>query len=187
MPVVNLLTLQDAKDQLDITSTANDVELQSWIDATTALVELRCGPMSPQSFTQTTAAGRSTAVVLRQYPVKSVDSMVAVLPNGPAYVATDFYVDDAGLLRRLDGRQIVGPLRVTYTAGRDTIPPAVTSAAKVIVQHFWATQRGNAPVSAYPGAGDVEMPAQVPGLYWDDIPNQAKVLLGPYLLGPEVA
>ena len=194
--MADLLTLADVKAQLNITSTTYDTELGDYISAATDLVEWRTGPMSSRQITdefvdligrtiynELTTAG-TRAFVLRTTPVISIDNIASGILSGvTTYTAADFFVDSAtGIVRRYDGGTIFGPLKVTYTVGRTSIPKAVNVAARIIVQHLWETQRGPSPANLQ--LSDVDNTTA--GMFWDDIPNRAKMLLEPFVVGPPV-
>lgn len=185
-----IVSLADAKAHLDITTTTDDDELRGWIESVTHLVE---------QFTGTCARGAVVedhdiqpsgvrALVLRRTPVISVTSATAILTGGTSYTAGSLDVDtQMGIMRRLDGGRLYGPLRVTYTAGRAVIPANITAAAKIILQHLWRTQYGASRATSTIGGGDDYNVTEPIAGFGYAIPNRALQLLEPHRLPPGVA
>ena len=160
-----LLTLADAKTQLEISSTTTtfDTELQGYIDSATEVVEDYVGPVIQRDVVEYHDGGR-WELQLRTRPVVSVTSIVETWgPNnytlsqvsdlnvgvGSAY---DFTLDSGTgtILRRAYGVTARFPIgqknvKVTYVAGRAAVPAAVDGAMKIIVQHLWKTRLGPVP------------------------------------------
>lgn len=180
-----ILSLADAKAQLNITGARDDEEIRTWLEATTGLIEHFTGITVKRSFTETHTIPPSgcPAVVLRHTPVVSLTSLEAV-DGGSAPAVSALSVDsDTGVIRPVSGGLIFGSFRVTYTAGRDMVPASVSAAARIILQHLWQTQR-NTSRGGLPGvsdAGDI-----VPGLGYA-IPNRALQLMEHHRLPPGVA
>lgn len=167
----SILSLADAKAQLNITSDRDDEELRSWIEATTALVEQFTGLCVTQTFTETHRINGSgtRAIVLKHTPVRDVISVDGA-PLSSLSVS-----NDTGVVR-CPGGLLYGSVTVTYTAGRTVIPASITKAALIILQHLWQTQR-NTFRGGLPGvSGDTEI---MPGLGYA-IPNRAMQLMEPY-------
>jgi hypothetical protein len=183
--VPTLITLADAKAQLNITDTdaTRDTELQTYVDAATNIVEYHCGPVSATAVVETHWTGDVTTVVLRRSPVTTVTSVVpAMTTDTSTYNPSVFLLDSTGgLLRTTDGTLWSYPITVTYTAGRSSVPAAMNLAARIIVAHLWSTQYG---------ASDYQTPIDdtttLPALGYA-IPNRALELLAPYRLGKVVA
>ncbi|MGW1546614.1 head-tail connector protein [Streptomyces sp. NPDC002346] len=183
-----LLTLADAKAQLNITTDSNDTELQAYVDAATPVIERFIGPCDETQVSEVHDLGRSGSrlLVLRKTPAVSVTSIVDELSGSEAVAATAVVLDgEVGSLRRRDGGALRGLLRVTYTAGRTEVPATVNLAARMLVQHLWQTQNASrGPV--LPGGGDYSVSEPVAGLGYA-VPNRVLELLEPYRLPPEVA
>lgn len=183
-----LLTLAEAKAQLDITTTTHDEELQGYIDGLTDPIEAIVGPVVEQTITETheTPSCGVSVLVLMQAPVISLTSVTSVLSAGTSYTVGSLDVDSmTGIVRRLDGGRLYGPVRVTYTAGRQQIPETIKLAAKILLQHLWRTQYGAARGNVG-GGDDFDVNEPVIG-YGYAIPNRVLQLLERYKLGPEVA
>ncbi|MGW8703234.1 phage head-tail connector protein [Streptomyces eurythermus] len=177
-----LLTLEDAKAQLNMTGSSDDAELQVYVDAVTDVIERYVGPVLDRSVTEM-VRGRGTVLALSQAPVVSLTSVTALAADGSAFAADDVYLDqDAGLLYRLDGCPFTGgPWRVVYQAGRGaTVPPTINLAARILVQHLWRTQYGaSRGLPSIGGGEDYSVTEQVPGWGYA-VPNRVLELLEPY-------
>lgn len=181
-----LLNLAEAKDQLNITTTTHDVELQEYIDSVAAVVEWYVGPVEPRPVTET-VNGRGTTLCLTSVPVVSLTSFTPVLTGGTAPDVTDLAVDlSTGIVRRKDGGSFCGgPWTVSYMAGRGNVPATLNLAARMLVQHLWRTQQG----PGRPGLGgndDYDVNQPVPGFGYA-VPNRVLQLIQPYRLPPGVA
>lgn len=149
-----MMSLKDAKDHLNVTSTTDDEEIRGHVEAVTRVVEWRIGAVPIRNVTDVLDAGPTTTMitpariglrelVLNRRPVTALVSVAPVFTGGPSYAVADLDLDgDAGIVRRKDGGLIQGLLRVTYTIGRRSVPANAVLAGKIILQHLWATQRG---------------------------------------------
>lgn len=183
-----LLTLAEAKAQLDIDGVTHDVELQTYIDALTAVIEGYVGAVEQREVTEVLEGG-GTTLSLRQPPVVSLTSLNAVLTGGTGYAVGTLHLDGAnGIIRRLDGGCLTGgPWTAVYTAGRGTVPPTIKLAALILLQHLWRTQYGaSRALGSVGGADDWSMSEPVPGFGYA-VPNRVLQLLEPYKLPPAVA
>lgn len=181
-----ILSLADAKAQLDITSTSHDSELQAYIDALTASIERFVGPVENRNVSEV-IEGRSTTLCLSSVPAVSLTTILPVLTAGEAVDVTDVHLDGAtGIVRRLDGGTFRGGLwTVTYVAGRGTVPATINLAARILLQHLWRTQYGAARGNVG-GGDDFDVNEPVPGWGYA-IPNRVLQLLEPYKVPPAVA
>lgn len=187
-----IVSLVDAKQFLNITSTANDEELRSFVEAATQMVENVVGPVLLRPVTEVhTRPGQ--VLVLKQPPAIALVSVTAIQTSG-VFTRTQVYdvslldLDpDTGIVRRLDGLPLgcrraglpPSPLRVGYTAGRRMVPGSITMAARVVINHLWATQRGHFEgLRPAPGGGP-NAPKKGKGTK-DTIPHLALELLQPY-------
>ncbi|GII89627.1 hypothetical protein Ssi03_76170 [Sphaerisporangium siamense] len=165
-----VISLGEAKAQLNITGRDQDEELQGFVRAVTEVCERYAGALARTVHTQRVEGGRGIA--LNHFPILSVTSITAVWPGHVPPALADLDVDETtGVIQRKDGGRMCGPLIVTYLAGRPAIPPNVRLAALIILQHLWETQRGQ--VAPRFGADDT----------WDPrfgfaIPRRALELLG---------
>lgn len=183
-----LVTLAEAKAQLDIDSGTSDIELQVYIDALTAAIERHVGPVENRAVTETIAKG-GAALCLSQLPVVSLTSLAPILTAGTAVQVSDVAVDAAtGIVRRKDGGRFCGgPWTATYTAGRGTVPPTIKLAALILLQHLWRTQYGaSRGVGSVGGGDDISVNEPIAGWGYA-IPNRVLQLLEPYKVPPGVA
>lgn len=183
-----LLTLDDAKAQLNITGTDSDTELQVYVDAVAAVIEEYVGPVESRQVVETQdAGGGRRALVLRRTPVLSLTSVEPLQSGGVAYPVDGLFTDlESGEVRRTDRGWFCGLLQVTYQAGRAEVPATVNLAARMLVQHLWRTQR-SARAGALPGGGDdYSVSEPIPGFGYA-VPNRVLELLAPYRLPPGVA
>jgi hypothetical protein len=180
-----LLSLADAKRHLNLTSATDDDEVRIWIAATTEAVEWFVGPVVPRVVVEDHPATSPGVLALRQVPVLELTTVTGILTGGVSYEVATLSVDSAsGLVTRLNGAGFTGPLRVTYEAGRRIVPPVITAAARIILQHLWRTQQG--PGRPQLGVGDFDVTEPIPGLGYA-IPNRAMQLLSPHQIPPGVA
>lgn len=142
-----LLSLQDARDTLnyDDADIADDEEIRDYNDVTTRLIERHIGPVIPRTVTEDVIfSDASSWFVVRQPPLISLTSITPVLTNGVAYSVGDFHPVASGKVIRSDANWLVpGVYTVVYQAGvSGRVDPDVMQAARVLLQHLWATQRG---------------------------------------------
>ena len=180
-----VFSLADAKNHLKLTTSSQDEEVRRWIGATTRCVEWFVGPVAPRAVTEDHNMRQAEALVLRKTPALSLTTVAAILDGGTSYEVADLDMDGAdGIVRRLDGGCLYGPLRVTYRAGRLIVTENISSAAELILQHLWRTRLG--PGRPQRGGADYDVTEPVPGLGYA-IPNRALQLLSPDQLPPGMA
>jgi hypothetical protein len=149
--VPDVVTPADARAHLGLgDDTSHDDELAGFIDAAVEAVEQVVGPILPRTVTERHHGGIG---VLRQAPVLAVTAVAS--SNGDAVLPTAYYVDTAtGEFALSTYRDVlIEPFRdgrdyvtVTYTAGRDTVPPGVRMAVLELVRlHYTAGQQGYRP------------------------------------------
>jgi hypothetical protein len=187
-----LLPLQDAKDHLNITNTASDAEIASWIATIeTSMEAMTGGPIVNRTVTERAELTCDLMLLqVRQRPLVSVTSIVSV-PNGAAAdISSGLDIDPLANAVRMKGGwafPVFSPVvTVTYVAGWGAaVPAAFGNAARIILQHLWDTQHGPA---ARPTMGGGEM-VTPPGFSFE-IPERAAGLLNGTLNGlpfmPEV-
>lgn len=184
-----LLTLADAKAQLDITTSTDDAELLVYVEAVTAAIERYTGPVINRTVTEV-VTGRGLALVLAQVPVVELISLTPLTAAGAAVNTDDVYLNpDAGTVHRRDGGSFTGgPWEAEYVAGRGTTTPAtINLAARILLQHLWRTQYGASRGLAGIGGGD-DVSVTEPVAGWGyAIPNRVLQLLEPYKVPPGVA
>jgi len=184
---MSLLTLAEAKAQLDIDGSAEDVELQAFIDALTAPIERHIGPVEVREFTET-IEGRSASVCLSRIPAVALVSVEPAVDEGDALDLSKLVLDGATGIVRYRGGSFSGTLwRFVYTAGRAEDMPTVNLAARILLQHLWRTQYGaSRGMSSIGGGEDFSVTEAVPGWGYA-IPNRVLQLLEPYKVPPGVA
>ncbi|WP_329338591.1 phage head-tail connector protein [Streptomyces sp. NBC_00663] len=183
-----LLTLADAKKQLNLKTDADDDELQVYVDAVTAPIEEYIGPVEPRAVVERhDAEGGRRVLVLRTMPVLSLTSVLPVLSGDAAYPVDGLTLDpETGELRRLDRGVFRGLLDVTVQAGRAEISSTINLAARMFVQHLWRTQRPSRSGGLAGGGDDYSVSEPIVG-YGYAVPNRVLELLAPYRLPPGVA
>jgi hypothetical protein len=179
-----LVSLADAKEQLNITTTARDEELRKVVEAATAAVEkhldmavIRRTVVEKRNLGNPVPC-RDPGVLQRftvvKKPVISLTSVVSA-DGGLTWNVADMRAGDAGVVEVLNGAVVWGPVVLTYVAGLQEIPANYTEAAEHIIQHLWQNQRG-AQGGPRPGGMDTS------GLGFSGlgyaIPNSARELLG---------
>ncbi|MFJ6905606.1 head-tail connector protein [Streptomyces griseoluteus] len=182
-----LVTLDEAKRQLDITGTSHDLELQLYVDSLDSVIEGYVGVVEQREVTEVITGGGAGLSVLHP-PLVSVSSLAGGPPAGSITYPVDTLAVDgpAGIISRLDGCGfLAGRYTVTYTAGRPEVPPTVKLAALILLQHLWRTQYGASRVPVG-GADDWSVSDPVPGFGYA-VPNRVLQLLEPFKLPPGVA
>ena len=184
-----ILSLKDAKQHLNLSlaDTSEDDEIRFWNNATTTAVDYFTGPGVVRTVTEDHDAGVAEALALRRPPVLEVTAVEPLRGGGTSYDPDHLNVDGpVGIVSRKDGGLLRGPLRVTYRAGRLIVAENISGAARIILQHLWATQRPTRG-GGLPGArDDFSVTEPIPGLGYA-IPNRAVQLLNPDDQGPGLA
>jgi hypothetical protein len=177
-----LLSLKGAKEHLNIplTDTTQDNEILSWIAAISDIVDYYCGACIPRTVVE--YQNTRTVMFLQVTPVISIQSIVPFLAYGRSYAPAELAWTPDGRVQLTNRWQFqYPPYMVTYVAGRLSIPASLIEAIKIILQHFWATQRG---ASSLPfQAQDTE---NVPVGMGYLVPNRALELMKATDLGPSV-
>lgn len=180
-----LLTLADAKVQLNLDTDTSDIELQSYVDSVTSVIERFVGPVEDRPVTEV-IEGRSPVLCLTHIPVVVLTAVAPVLTGGEAIDLADLVTDGPrGIVRRRTGGTFAGGLwSVQYTAGRGEVPPTINLAARILLQHLWLTQQGMARGGG--GSDDYSVTEPIPGFGYA-VPNRVLQLLEPYKLPSGVA
>lgn len=171
-----IVTLDQAKAQLNITSTANDDELQGYVDAVTGAVEHHLHQVVDRRSVvdEIELCGRSS-FRLWSAPVISLTSVVS-LDGATTYDVAGLHASASGVVRVLSGPAPTGWVAVTYDAGYATIPDQIVRGALIILQHLWETQRGaSGAVRSLATSSDESYDPR----YSYSIPRRALELLGP--------
>lgn len=175
---MSVVSLPDVKTHLQMTTTANDTELQRFINAAEKAISARVGSLSAVEVVEKHDGG-TTRLVLNKTPAISLTS--AAYADGTTITVTDLDLDTAtGIVHWGYGKagRFAGGSRfvtITYQSGWSTLPDDLVHAVKELTRHLWDTQRGNN--SARPGFAD-EPP--VPGAF-SSWPTRVQELVEPYL------
>lgn len=179
MAATDIVTLADAKAQLNITDSSSDTELAGFISAVTATIEDHVGAVVNRSVTEEFDGGRDV-VLLTSIPVVSVTS---VTDSGSTVDVSGYKIDkNSGVLTRVAGPSPmtflpgIQSVSVTYSAGQAANAAAVEGnirlAALIMLQHLWETQRPAAQGPFSQGGDDYDP------RYSYSIPRRALELLG---------
>ncbi len=150
-----LISLDEAKAFLNITSTTNDEELREFVKAATVCAEKYSQRAMVRTSVTETHDGGGTLIVLRRLRALSVTS---ITEGGTALGAGDYRLKFHGAaVERVSGiapsyfTRGVDNISVTYVAGVTGDDLTLAShAVKQMVKHLWATQRG----AKRPNTGD---------------------------------
>ncbi|WP_069885274.1 phage gp6-like head-tail connector protein [Streptomyces luteocolor] len=185
---MGIITLAEAKAQLDIESTVHDTELQAYIDGMTAPIENLVGVVEPREVTET-VDGTGTTLCLLKVPALALVSITPQLTGGAALDVAQLHLDGAtGIVRRLTGGRFYGgPWTARYTVGRTEDAATIKLAARILIQHLWRTQYGaSRGLMGVGGGDDYSVTEPIPGFGYA-VPNRVLELLEPYKLPPGVA
>lgn len=181
---VELISVEDAKAQLEKLGPVDDAELELYVTAVTQAIEGTIGPCSKRTITEVWPGGR--VLQLNVLPVVSVTSISGIYLGTPVYATVGLVVDPlTGIVRAPNRFPWVGPLTVVYVAGRATIPAAVQLAARMLLQHLWETKRG--------GTGAPNLGPMMEDVFRNPVgssylwPNRVRELLEPFQMAPAVA
>lgn len=177
-----MFSLADAKSILNISSTTFDAKIRPFIESTTTTVEYFAGAVVRRSVSERyDISGYFSSLVLRTTPVISVQTIVSIMLGGLSYSVTDTDLDgETGILQNKNGKAFIGPLRITYTAGRITMPAGIRDAGRLILKDFWKVQTGPGGLPRVSEQGADQGKTFIPGLGFS-LPNNAISLLQPYL------
>lgn len=194
-----LVTVDDVRTHLNMTTFENDAELQTFIDAATPLIDNIAGPTINTSITEYHSGGFST-IVLNRLPIVSVTSVVETkgqtnytltegtlgsITNGFAF--TIDYTTGTIIRRAYNAESIFADgnrnITVTYVAGRSSVPGNIRLATLMLVQHLWMTSQANSNGQRATIGGDDSF---TPGMGFA-VPNRVKELLQPSPRVPGVA
>ena len=178
--MADFLSLEAAKAHLNEDGNSDiDVELQGFIDASVEVVEDLTGEvLVRREFEQTVHLPVPAAAVwLARVPAAELVS-VASADGTATWDVDDLTLTPPGQLIVMAGGLLHGTLRVRYEAGLDEGWPAKrVMAAKMLVLHWWQTQRtsyGGAATSY--GGSDGDGPTISPGYA---VPRSVSEMLGP--------
>lgn len=136
-----LISLEDAKKQINHTTTDDDEEIEDFIAAASQIVEHFAGPVAKQTVVERHYI-IGAELVLDEANAAVPTSIAPVTTWSPAVDVADLYVSN-GVVRRKDHGVIGdGTYDVTYVKGQSSVLPTIGLATRIIFQHLWKTQRG---------------------------------------------
>lgn len=150
MPITDgLITLVEAKASLNIATgvTANDTEIERYIEAATPVIEKLTGPLIVRSRTFTFDGGGDLVILPVAYT-----TLTSVVESGVTITSSVVGEPTTGLIRA--GTQTVPTtfkvgvqnIVVTVSVGSATVPYNVKLAAKELVRHWYQQgKQGNRP------------------------------------------
>lgn len=172
----SLISLADAKEQLNITTTTFDERLRGFLESATEVVERHTGSaVLRRTEVEDHKISCSPTLILNRSPVISVTS-VARVDGSATWNSSSLYLSkQTGIVTVKSGALFSGHIEVTYVAGMLVIPRNYVDAAAMIIQHLWQTRRGQ---RGGPRPGAMEDTVAIPGMSFA-IPRAALELLGP--------
>lgn len=177
-PVIerSIISLADARQQLNMISTASDEELRQVISAATVAVEQYLNRAIVRATRVEYPLVRSgDPLILSWTPVLSLTS-VATVDGVTSWDVSDLFVSpNTGIVSALTSAAPSGQMAVTYVAGMGYIPANYREATEIIAQHLWNAKRGT---KGSPSAGGLDTPGAGITSFGYSIPNRAKELLG---------
>lgn len=144
-----LVTLEDAKDYLNIVSSADDVAIERLVHAASTFCEKSTGRVfKTRTVTDQVYSGTGGPLLrLKDYPVTSVSAvsfLTSVAPDVWTAQSTTTYPvtitgpnEDTLLYRNLSWEKGAANVRVTYVAGYATVPDQIKEAALQAVAFLW--------------------------------------------------
>lgn len=141
-----LISLVDAKAQLNISGTTQDEELRGWIEAVTTVVESYVGPIVRRTHTRR-VCGYRNAIPLPHTQVTAVTAVTLVSDGSSPITLSDLAINtQAGIVTYKSGARFAyGDMDFTYTVSRSYVEPNWQQAAALILQSNWGSQLGNLP------------------------------------------
>ena len=136
-----LIILAQAKTHLNLTTSANDTEVQSFVDVACALVQGYADRAWDSATVTETMNGGGMAFLLRQTPVASVASVTV---TGVVLATTAYQVDltNGIITTYMPTTAGTANVSVVYVVGATPVPAIVQHATLETVRHLWQTQRG---------------------------------------------
>lgn len=179
-----IISLDDAKAALNITTTTHDDELRLYVAACTDVIEDIAGPVLRRTLVETfDGAGDSLPLSARALSVTSVTE------DGVTLAASDYVLNaGTGVVTRVAGTTplLWSPgcqnVTVTYVAGASSVPPHVVLAARELLRHLYAQgQQGSRPAF---GSSEADMASTPSGFA---VPLRVLELLAPRRAVPGLA
>lgn len=186
---LDLLTLAEAKEALDLTATSlHDADLPPYITAVSRGLDKLIGPVVRRTVTGEEHDGGRRFVFLRHYPVTAVTSVTEYDGTTPTVLTRETnlvkpaegyrlarYKHDGALFgamieRRAGGERLcfvcgAGNVEVDYTAGRyaDTasVGQLYKQAARLMLQNLWRSQQDSTG-----GVGEFQVPQSYFPRWW---------------------
>lgn len=170
----NVISLADAKQTLNITTTAHDDELRGFLAAVTAVLEDRTGRQLTMGSVTEQVRTVSGVAVLSEAPVQALTSAVSFDGAVTWNVSTDLQFTSEGVVgTQINVPPLYGYVVFTYVAGYSTVPGNYLLAARLLLQHLWDTKRGSG--GGGPAFAIEDTP--VPGTAFA-VPNRVLQLIG---------
>jgi hypothetical protein len=177
-PVIehSIISVADARQQLNMVSNASDEELRQVISAATVAIEDYLKRAIVRSTRVDYRAVRpGQALCLMWTPVLSLTT-VATVDGATTWDVANLFVDpNTGIVSTLTGSSPAGRLQVTYVAGMTLIPANYREATEIVAQHLWDAKRGS---KGSPFPGGLDTPGAGITSFGYALPNRAKELLG---------
>lgn len=191
MAASDVVTLDETRRALAITTNTHDTLLAAWITAVSARMDDYAGAIVKRTVTNETHNGGWYWIRPKYQPVASVTTVEEKVGTTVTALTAESYstapasaylLDGQMIYRRETGSQVKfadGQLniRITYVAGRADSTSAVSEqfkrAALIILRHMWRAEHGTGNVAIATGDGDLV----VVGGNWL-IPRAARDLLG---------
>lgn len=135
-----VVSLEELKQQLGRTDSADDLELRSHLASATRYVEWRIGgPVSVQTFTERQYVVGPT-MIPRRRPLVSVTS---ITPDFGQALPTTSYIADTDVNQvQFYYTVLPGWHTIVYTAGLAQPGENIKLAGLIVAQHLWETQNG---------------------------------------------
>lgn len=141
----SLITLDDARSALGKTPRNVDLEeLQLHVDTANEQIEILTGPAVPRVVTDVLTPDGDTLRLSRP-PGLGDGAFLTLTAATLAGVSVDFaaqWARSGGRVTARSGYVLAdAPYTIVYRVGRQPIPASLFTAARVLVQHLWQTQR----------------------------------------------
>lgn len=136
-------TLTDVKVQLNISGSAQDALLNTFLQSALALIENRVGPSTVRTFTEQVET-QAVGFNLSHRPITEITTLTPLMDSWPTYNVSALEFDSrSGAVWRKDHGTLAGRWEVVYKAGWATFPDNYHLATLITVHHLWTqAQRG---------------------------------------------
>lgn len=153
-----VISLVDAKEHLNITTSLYDEELRGWIEVCTEITEMLTGrTIARRTITERQYLRQPVReLTLLASPAVSLTSITSLDGLAGSWDPAGFDLDpDTNVVRALPSTSyLYGLVRFVYVAGWSLAPAKVVGGAKMILRHLWETQRSGVGSKA-PGRGQL--------------------------------